>query len=76
MPVTQNGSVVALDRSSEALTDVLIHSLSGLKQANNYMCFRAFYTRFNNIRLGFINIESKTDKEEARVKLAEAKWFT
>ena len=45
-----------------------IHSLSVIKQAYNYMRFRAFYTSISNIRLGFIKIERKTDREEAREK--------
>ena len=32
------------------------------------MRYRAFYTSIYNIRLGFINIESKTGREEARIK--------
>ena len=35
------------------------------------MCFRVFYTSIYNIRLGFIKIEIKTGKEEARTKLAK-----
>ena len=35
------------------------------------MCFKAFYTSIYNIRLGFIVIERKTDREEARTKLAK-----
>ena len=35
------------------------------------MCFRAFYTTIYNIHLSFIKIESKTDREEARAKLAK-----
>ena len=35
------------------------------------MRFRAFYTSIYNIRLGFINIESKIGREEARVKSAK-----
>ena len=30
---------------------VPIYSLSSLKQAYNYMCFRAFYTSLNNIHV-------------------------
>ena len=44
---------------------------TGLKQDYNYMCFRAFYTNIYNIRLGFIKIESKIGREEARTKLAK-----
>ena len=44
---------------------------TGLKQDYNYMCFRAFYTNIYNIRLGFIKIESKISREEARTKLAK-----
>ena len=35
------------------------------------MRFRAFYTSIYNIRLGFIKIESKTGKEDAKVKPAK-----
>ena len=35
------------------------------------MCFRAFYISIYNNRLGFINIESKTVREEARTKSAK-----
>ena len=35
------------------------------------MCFKAFYTSIYNIRLGFIKIESKTGKEDARTKSAK-----
>ena len=35
------------------------------------MHFRAFYTSIYNIRLGFIKIESKTGREEARVKASK-----
>ena len=48
-----------------------IHSLSGLKQAYNYMCFKAFYTSIYNTRLGFIKIERKIGREEARTKYAK-----
>ena len=53
--------------------DVPIHSLSGLKQDYNYMCFRDFYTSIYNIHLGFIKIESKTNREDARTKPAKKK---
>ena len=53
------------------LTDVLIHSLSGLNQTYNYVHFKAFYTSIYNIRLGFIKIESKIGREEARSKPAK-----
>ena len=36
------------------------------------MCFRAFYTSIYNIRLGFIKIEIKTCREEARTKPANS----
>ena len=71
MLVTQNRSVVTLNRSAEALTDMPIHSLSGLKQAHNYMYFRAFSTSIYSIRLSFIKIESKTGREEVRTKSAK-----
>ena len=35
------------------------------------MRFKAFYTSIYNIRLGFIKIERKTGKKEARVKPAK-----
>ena len=52
-------------------TDVPIHSLSSLKQTYNYMHFRDFYTSIYNIRLGFIKIERKTCRAEARAKPAK-----
>ena len=55
--------------------DVPIHSLSGLKKAYNYIRFRAFYTSISNIRLGFINIERKIGREEARTKSAKEDGF-
>ena len=35
------------------------------------MCFRASYTSIYNIHLGFIKIESKIGREEARAKSAK-----
>ena len=49
-----------------------IYSLFDLKQAYNYMHFRAFYTNIYNIRLGFIKIEKKTGREDERTKFAFA----
>ena len=46
----------------EYLTDMPIHSLSGLKQAYNYIRFRPFYTSIYNICLGFIKIERKISR--------------
>ena len=40
------------------------------------MCFRDFYTGINNIRLGFIGIESKISREEARNIACPEDWFT
>ena len=37
------------------------------------MCLRTFYSSIYNICLGFIKIESKTVKEEARAKPAKKK---
>ena len=48
-----------------------IHSLSDLKQAYNYMCFKAFYTSIYNIHLSFIKIERKTGREEEKTKSAK-----
>ena len=35
------------------------------------MCFSAFYSSIYNIHLGFIKIENKTGREEARTKSAK-----